>query len=183
MKQLVGVLSQFNIYGYASIVPADTYKKAFPGCGEHDPLFLAATQTIHNMVQLAHNAKADVSMWFEGSDVYPAIARIYNKVRESKQPGAFRMKGISGATKELRPLQAADLVAREAFKHSDNFGIRPVRKPVKELADYLYFIRWTDKALQYLADYGGPENHELLLKWDTIPEAPRLEMFIKRNFK
>ena len=152
MAQLVGVLDQWRIWGYASIVPADAYKRAFPDCDEHAPFLLAATQTIHNMVQLAHNAKADISMWFEGGDVYPAIARIYNKVRDSKQPGAFRMKGISAATKELRPLQAADLIAREAFKHSTNLGVIPTRKPVKRLAEELYFIRWTDKALQYLAD-------------------------------
>jgi hypothetical protein len=182
MKRLVGVLRQYRVWGYASIVPADAYKRAFPRSTEHDPFLLAVTQTIHNMIHLAELAKAEVSMWFEDSKTYPSVARIYQDIKTSGLPAAFRMRGIAAASKKLRPLQAADLVAREAFKYRDNLGVRPTRKPVTELSEQLYFTCWTEEALHYLAQHGGRENLELLLEWDQRPDAPRLEMFIKRNF-
>jgi hypothetical protein len=70
-------------------------------------------------------------------------------------------------------LQAADLLAREAFKHLDNVGIRPTRKPVEKLREQLYFIPWNAEGLNHLAANGGPENLDLLANWD-FSDAPRL---------
>jgi hypothetical protein len=68
-------------------------------------------------------------------------------------------------------LQAADLIAREAFKHADNWGVRKTRKPVKRLQDRICFIMWTRPCLEYLREHGGPHNSNTLANWGQNGEA------------
>ena len=180
MARLVGVIRETKLYGFASIVPVESYKQAFPDFNNHDPFLLAVTQSIMNMAFLGDRINKDVGLWFENGPVVPSIAAVFESIRQCKWKPSRRLRGFRSESKELRPLQAADLVAREAFKHSDNLGVRSTRKPIVRLSDVLYFIRWTEKALEYLARNGGPKNIDLLSKWDECPEAPKLEMFWKK---
>ena len=101
--------------------------------------------------------------------------KVFDSVAEWKEwPPAKRLRKPKFETKQLKALQSADLVAREAFKLVDNLGVRPIRKPIVRLEGRLYFVLWNKKALEYLAADGGPSNLELLSKWDTIQDAPRL---------
>ena len=179
MARLVGVVKECDLHGFASIVPVQDYRAAFPGCGEHDAFYLAVTQTIMCMADIANNLNEDAGLWFEDSSVYPTIAEIYRTIKQSNWRLTSRLRSIDRDTKELRPLQSADLVAREAFKHIDNYGVRPTRKPVRELKENLYFIVWNAPALKYLAEHGGRTNIEFLATWDTRPDAPRLGMHWK----
>ena len=88
------------------------------------------------------------------------------------------LQGFSYGSKRVNGLQAADLVAREAFKHADNLGKRPIRKPVKALKNQTSFHLWTREALEFLRNKGGQENLELLTSWaqtgETFPKLIRL---------
>jgi hypothetical protein len=175
MAQLVGILHRVMLRGFASIIPVQEYKAAFPQCGEHDAFLLALRQTIMNMAYIAEKLKHDVDLWFEHGPIDRLILEVFNSIVDWKGwTPARRLRGMHFDTKKLRPLQAADLIAREAFKHIDNLGVRPPRIPVLRMEGGLYFVFWNASALRYLSMNGGPDNLELLSKWDTIKDAPRL---------
>jgi hypothetical protein len=132
MSRLVSILRQTMVRSFASIVPIKEYKAAFPGCGEHDAFLLALRQAIMNMAFIAHELKHDVALWFERGPIDALIHEVFNSIADWKEwEPARRLRGPNFDTKKLRPLQAADLIAREAFKHIDNLGVRPPRIPVR----------------------------------------------------
>jgi len=179
MARLVSVICKIRLSGFASIVPVAEYKKAFPHCKERDPFLLSLRQVVMNMAAIAGVLKNQVTLWFERGSVDGAIRATFESIAEFKSwPPARWLKGINFGTKTLRPLQSADLVAREAFKHIANLGVKPMRLPVQRMRDNLYFTLWNKIALEYLAHNGGPENLELLSSWDARPEAPRLSRYI-----
>lgn len=175
MARLVQVLRKVQLHGFASIVPIRKYGAVFPDCLEHDAFLLALRQAIMNMAYIADNLGHDVCLWFEQGAIDAKILKVFNSIADWKEwPPTKRLRKPKFDTKQLHPLQAADLIAREAFKHIDNLGVRPTRKPVVQMKGKLYFVLWNDKALRYLAMNGGPGNLELLSKWDKLKDAPRL---------
>jgi hypothetical protein len=133
---------------------------------------------------LGYNIGHSVKLWFEDSDTTsPSTFRIYQALRKLKTwPPASRLSNIDFGGKELCPLQAADLVAREAFKHISNLGVRPTRIPAKRMGDRLNFVVWNRETLEYLRDHGGPTNLELLTSWgDQGEKVPQMKVFW-RNF-
>jgi len=179
MAKLTGIIDWRGLYGFAAIVPIEEYNAAFPNCGKYDALLLASTQAIMNMAYIAHQVGKDASLWFESGPRIGTVEAIFHSVRAfvSWSP-ANHLRRFTSETKKIRPLQAADFVAREAFKYMDNRGLRPTRKPLRVLEDVLCFIVWTSEALEYLARNGGRENLELLSAWDTR-RAPRFRHFWK----
>lgn len=184
MDQLVTVIRFHKLMGFASIVPIDLYRQVFPKSGEFDPYYLAVAHTIINMAVIGHNIRHEVKLWFEDNPATkPSSNRIYDGLRALTdwRPSA-KLKGISFDPKTLCPLQAADLVAREAFKHIDNLGLRPTRIPTKRMGDSLNFIVWNKNALEYLRDNGGPADLHLLAHWgEQGKPVPRMTVFW-RNF-
>jgi hypothetical protein len=175
MARLVSVLKTVQLRGFASIVPIKEYKAAFPGCGEHDAFLLALRQAVMNMAFIAHGLNHDVSVWFEKGTIDSTVRKVFDSIAGWKEwSPAKRLRTPRFETKQLKALQSADLIAREAFKHVDNLGDRPTRKPIVRLEGRLYFVLWNYKALEYLAANGGPSNLDLLSKWDKIEDAPRL---------
>ena len=180
MATLVGVIHECKLYGFASIVPVQAYRRAFHGAGKRDAFFLAVTQTVMNMAHIANQINQDVALWFEDGPAAGRTVNIFHSVKKMNWKPAKRLRSITLDSKELRPLQSADLVAREAFKHIQNLGVRPTRKPIIQMRDVLYFIEWSVPALEYLAQNGGPANLQLLSEWDSRKDAPHLHMFWKR---
>lgn len=175
MARLVLILRITQLRGFASVIPIPDYKAAFPSCRSHDAYLLAVRQVVMNMAYIANELKLDVRLWFEKGSLDAEIKRVFKTIVEWKEwIPAKRLRDINFETKSLRPLQSADLIAREAFKHLDNLGVRPTRKPVANMEGQLYFVPWNEAALKYLAANGGPENLELLSKWDSSNNAPRL---------
>jgi hypothetical protein len=175
MARLVGTLKTVQLRGFASIVPIKAYKAAFPACGEHDAFLLALRQAIMNMAYIAHELSHDVALCFEKGAIDSKIHKVFDSIADWKEwPPTKRLRTPRFDTKQLKALQSADLIAREAFKHVDNLGVRPTRIPVARMEDRLYFVFWNEKALKYLALNGGPGNLELLAKWDQLKDAPRL---------
>jgi hypothetical protein len=181
MARLVGVLKDARFHGFASVVPVQQYKKVFPKCKEHDPFRLAVIHTIINMAVVASRLTCDVGLWFERGPGSAVVLDIFNSVSGMDWEPAKRLKGLHLETKELRLLQCADLVAREAFKHSDNLGVRRTRIPVLRLWDDLFFTRWNEKTLTFLSQNGGPDNVRLFTQWDEIVDSPKFHIFWK-NF-
>jgi hypothetical protein len=182
MRRLTGVIYRRNLYGFVSIVPLEAYKEVFPDCGQHDAFLLAATQTIMNMAYLAHTMRKDAALWFESCETNVAINAVFDSVVAFKEwRPARHLRSISFEVKRVYGLQAADLVAREAFKYIDDRGMWPPRKPLLRLKDVLCFTVWNRQALGYLASSGGQSNLGLLATWDAHSEAPRLDHFWK-NF-
>jgi hypothetical protein len=175
MAKLVTILRLTQLRGFASVVPIREYRNAFPACRNHDPYLLAVRHVIMNTAYIAHELRLDVRLWFEKGAMDAAILRDFKSIVAWNQwAPASRLRDIKFETKTLRPLQSADLIAREAFKHLDNLGVRPTRKPVVKMESQLYFVAWNEKALKYLANSGGPNNLEVLANWDKIKDAPRL---------
>lgn len=182
MKSLVTTLHATQLRGFASIVPIKEYRAAFPACGEHDAFLLAVRQAVMNMAYIAHELGHDVALSFEKGSIDSKILKVFDSIADWKEwPPAKRLRRPKFETKELKPLQSADLVAREAFKHVDNLGERPTRKPVTRLQDRLYFVFWNEEALKYLALKGGPDNLELLSNWDKFQDVPRLGPIANKN--
>jgi len=177
MDRLVGVLFSTKLRGFASIIPIKEYREVYPASGEHDAFLLALRQAIMNMAFIANQLRNEIRLWFERGPIDSSIDRVYQTIVDWKEwEPSKRLRGIKFDTKKCKPLQAADLIAREAFKHVDNLGVRPTRIPVRRLEEQgaLYFVLWNRAALSYLAANGGPSNLELLSKWDALPDAPRL---------
>jgi hypothetical protein len=184
MNRLVGVIRGYDLSAFASIVPVSEYRAVFPGADEFDPYYLAVAHTIINMAVIGERISRGVKLWFENGPQSRTTFVIYNELRAVKTwTPASRLQHIDFGSKQLAPLQAADLVAREAFKHIDNLGVRPTRKPVERMKEKLAFIVWTNQTLQYLRDHGGPKNYDLLTSWGHAkwPRVPQMQVFY-RNF-
>ena len=108
-----------------------------------------------------------------------SVLGIFNSILALKSwPPSQCLHAISFGTKKLHALQAADLIARESFKHIDNVGVRAMRIPVRRMRESLCFFRWTEKTLNYLAQNGGLDNLELLASWDETPNAPKFRWMV-----
>ena len=99
---------------------------------------------------------AGVKIWHEDSQLSWRVHQIYSEFKHLEGWGHSRyLEGFAVGPKKIMALQGADLFAREAFKHADNWGKRPTRKPVKEMRDQIAFHLWTRECLEYLRDHGG----------------------------
>lgn len=180
MARLVRIITGLRLFGFASIVPIVEFGRVFPNLNSQDAFLLAVTQTIMNMAHIAHGADMDAELWFEKGQNNGAIVETFNSIGALDWKPARRLRGIHLEPKELRPLQSADLIAREAFKHIDNLNIRPTRIPVRRMSDTLFFILWTEGALEHLAANGGPKNMQFLGSFEDAPDGAKLKHFWKK---
>jgi hypothetical protein len=194
MDRLVTIILDLEIHGFASVVPIAPYRAVFPDAKEYDPYYLAVRHTLINMAHIGHAYKTKwgiegMTCWFEDGDATTgSTRRIYKELRSTETwetAGSLSPCPIF-EDKNLRPLQAADLVAREAFKHFLNLGERPTCIPLKRMTDLLTFAVWDQSTLEYLRDHGGPEDLGLLTsweKWEALgrPQPPPFTTFW-RNF-
>ena len=182
MGALVDIFLACKLFGVAAIVPVDEFRRSFPALRDRDAFFLAVTQVIMNMAHIANLAVFKAEMWFEQGPYNGMVHQVYDSVRALNWKPARSLGGIHFEGKKLRPLQAADLIARESFKHLDNLGVRKTRIPVRRMSDILCFMRWTEPALQRLAANGGPTNLMYLANLDAPDNAPQLVHFWKKSW-
>jgi hypothetical protein len=189
MDKLVSIVMGHKLHGYASVVPVPDYKAVFPQCDEYDPYYLAVRHTIINMAYLGSNTQGYITLdgtecWFENSDATSSkTLMIYNELKAYKSWKAGRgLKAIHFADKTLAPLQSADLVAREAFKHFSNLGVRQTRIPVDRMRNNLNFCTWDRATLEYLRDNGGPTDLDLLTSWGDWQARGRTQPPVFRAF-
>jgi hypothetical protein len=192
MKKLVGVIRESRLMGLGTVVPIADYRQTFPGSLEDDPYFLALRHTIINMgrigAELAENypEAQGVKVWCEDGRTSPEAFRIYQALRNfSEWRDAKHLQGFDVGDKKLLPLQGADLLAREAFKHADNAGTRPTRRPVFALKNIISFHFWNRECLEYLKTNGGPTNLTTLTEWGykRPPEVPVMTNYYEDRFR
>ena len=170
------------------MIPIQEYHSVFPGSGEYDPYFLALKHMLINMAYIGammterarRHAIIGIKIWHEESPATTAGAfQTYGELKALKkwEDGNY-LSGFAVANKKLMALQGADLLAREAFKHADNLGIRPTRRPVKALKNRINFHLWNRECLEYLRSSGGPSNLEALTMWGhkKVGDAPRMTL-------
>jgi hypothetical protein len=182
MKKLVGIIDKTRLLGLGMVVPIAEYHEVFPGSAEDAPYFLALRHAIVNMARIGadlartYPEAIGVKMWHEQSrDTSAEAFRIYQELQQiSEWPDAKYLQGFAVGSKSLVPLQGADLMAREMFKHADNMGVRPTRRPVLALKNRTSFHLWDRKCLEYLKANGGPTNLRTLTEWGykRPPEIP-----------
>jgi len=206
MKRLVEVIADEN-YGVGSFafsVSVPLYREVFPDSGQNDPVRLVVAHAIVEMARLAKKHEEKIQLWFEEGPFQSLINQTYIdfKALESwKWDERGRLSQISFNDKNLIPLQAADLIAREGYKIADNHGRRPVRKPVLGIWNRMAMGWYTKDSLELLRTKGWPNDLEAVislpdncyvqekrhdgsqyLKTDTAAQGkPNAEKFLKRS--
>jgi hypothetical protein len=184
MAELVSVLLDFDLSVYAGMVPIQHFRDVFPDSEEHEPFYLAFATVIINLAMISEQSSVlikpiwnrlglsfpdgdlDVLFWFEeNQETDGRCNRIYHELKALQNwPERRRIAGRTFADKTCVPLQAADLLAREAFKYADNRGTRHVRKPVLRLRKQITYCSWNRESLEELRDLGGHRNIEAVVK-------------------
>ena len=138
-----------------------TYLEVFPDSGVDGPMRLAVAHAMVDMARLGKKHQEKITFWFEDG---PFHGLIHNTFRELKVLESWRwdergtLFGISFDDKELVPLQAADLVAREGFKIAANYGKRPLRKPVLGFWNRMGMGWYKKEALELLKEREWPHS-------------------------
>lgn len=177
MARLTNVVRQLRLYGYASIIPIAAFKEVFPLLKEHEAFHVAMAHVAVNMARIADQGNMDAAVWFENGSHGGAAKDIFDSLKKTTWKPAQRLRGPYFGPKELRPLQSADLIAREAFKHIDNLNVRPIRKPLIKLSQTLFFMLWNQGTLEHFAANGGPKNLQAMYTSADIPDAAKLKHF------
>ena len=169
--RLVDIIKNTRFAGFASVVPIQAYKKVFPNSADGDAYLLTIPHAIMNTAVVAN--RFPVKIWFEDGGPVGFIAETFKTIQRMNWEPAKRLTSLAFGKKKRYELQAADLIAREAFKRFDNMGVRKMRKPLQKIGPRVFFIGWTEDTLRYLAEHGGPSNLELLAHWDDYSDSPR----------
>jgi hypothetical protein len=189
MKELTGIIKQTRMGVFGSIVPIQTYRDVFPNSGYYDPYYLAVKHSIINMAYLGRLSASTrefsaISLMHEQGDRDGKLYGIYKAMKGVKSwPDAKYLDGFTIGSKRVNGLQAADLIAREAFKLIDNIGTRPLRKPVRELKNQASFHFWTPECLEFLRAKGGQDNLEFVTSWGQTGEVfPQMIRLFREGF-
>jgi hypothetical protein len=159
ITRLVDLLVEHRIGGFASVVPVNDFRAAFPDLDEFSPYLLAVEHTLLNMARSAAQGDDVVQVWLEDGTAPIAVVRIYDKLKKLKcWEHRDRLVAVSLSDKQMPQLQAADLIARESVKHFLNRGVRPMRKPFERLQHRVGFLRWNYGILKNLSYRGWPDN-------------------------
>lgn len=183
MKSLVDLIDRLKLYGFASVVPVKEFREIFPKVSTEEAFTLAAAHCIWNIVHIVNKANWNVALWFEHGPHNGMVLDAYNSFKEENWKPGEKLTGIYFESKRLLPLQSADLVAREAFKHIDNLGTRKIRKPVQRMSDTLFFMLWDQSALKYFSDSGWPQDSQINRIFENEPGNLRLKYFWKTSWK
>jgi hypothetical protein len=170
MRAGSSLIRDFDFTAYGCAVSVQDYAEVFPGYGEHDPYLLCIADCIASIAEIAEVSSrsvapyglppTDVQFWIEeNKDTAGRATQIFYDLKGIHlwNPSA-RLSGVTHLGKQIVGLQAADLIAREVFKHFDNKGIRPTRKPVITLANHVTFHPWEKPQLKWMAENGGPHS-------------------------
>jgi hypothetical protein len=121
----------------------------------------------------ARGYKHPINWVFEtGTKGTTRVAAVFSRLcRSSQEMEYYRIGGYSFSPKSLLPLQAADTIAYEIFKHVENqvvdSGKRPVRLSMHDLmrpADEPYLKLWNREALRFCDARLSPELREAILR-------------------
>lgn len=158
------LVKSHNLSSFGSSVSVSDYKEVFPASTDGDPYVLCAGDCMANIATATHGANmlvapfalrppSGVQFWVEENrDTAARVTQLYHDLKSiSKWRSSYTLNGLTHLGKQSIGLQMADFLARETFKYRDNRGIRPVRKPVISLSDYVTFHNWNLPLLRILS--------------------------------
>ncbi len=157
-KKLVSLINQHNLYGFASALLVEDFRAVYPEAHTSHLYHLCFQHCILGIAKWAAAADEPVAFFFDQNrEVSRQAQDVYNgylndlDFKERKY-----LESLTFASKEkFICLQAADLLAREAFKHVDNryhYSHRKTRKPIERIGSTgrLSLEFWTKDSLQEL---------------------------------
>ena len=153
----------------ANAVPLALMQTRFPKASAEDAVRLTVRHAIVTMAREARKNNERVKLWFESGPWDAEVLNSYNRLRNLSGWNSNerdRLSGIAFADKSMCLLQAADLIAREGMKVALNYGIRPVRIPVRRLWKYESLMVWGIQCLDMLKNNGGLDNLEAITRMD-----------------
>lgn len=184
MARLTAVVKRIRLFGFASIIPVSDFKSVFPSLGEREAAQTVIAHVVVNMASLANRARDDVALWFERGNHNSWTINVFERLRASGWEAINRVRGPAFENKQFQPMQAADLVAREAFKYIDNMGVRKQRKALTQISETMFFMQWTPGTLAHFAENGGPEKLNILWESQDLAETEKLMHFYwNQNWK
>jgi hypothetical protein len=170
IADLVSILANSTLQTQfiSTSVPIKIYREIFPNSHRNDPYRLALRHVLIGISRVACKRKDIVKCFFEAGANNGDISKAHQDVSEYHFPNTPRLRGrlvsFRFGDKTSSLLQAADLVAREGFKVSQNMGVRPIRKPLLCLWDQSGMVIWSRDYLLKLRDLGHPLSMESLGK-------------------
>jgi hypothetical protein len=174
MRELTSLLVNAPIVAFGIVVPVQEFRLVFPSLkGDYAPYRLAVQYVMAALANYCHDSRNDVSLVFEDSNAATGLTlEEYSRLKGvGSWPGSARLSGIDFKDKRLVALQAADLLAREAFKHLDNIDdqSRATRKPLQRLLGKYHLYCVTPQALVRLRDeLGWPQEIDRFAREATI---------------
>jgi hypothetical protein len=158
IQQLIAVIHSVQIYGFHSAVALREFRSVFPRERADAPYFICFQSCVGEIAVGCGKEKEQVAFVFEEKkEVEFRAIRLYNHIIERVDwPGRKWLGSITFAgKKKVLPLQAADFLAYEGFKHLDNLvqkSGRPIRKTLDLLhsEERLYGKLWDRERLEEL---------------------------------
>jgi Protein of unknown function (DUF3800) len=139
IQELATIINSNEIAGVHSAVSLRDFRKIFPLDKPDAPYFLCFQSCVAEAAYWSGQKRQQVSFWFDQQKQVEFRAnRLFNHVKTADSwvdrcwLGSLTFAG----SKLCLPLQAADFLAYEGFKHLDNELLnsnRPMRKPMKLL--------------------------------------------------
>jgi len=135
---LVQILAHSGVRGYAAALDIGAWYEAFAGAPKDMGYYKCLTEVIKHF---AYTTDKGVELEFtldhrQESEYNAGLLYQYMvALPEWKEKNVFMGARINfGSRKDVR-IQAADIIAREAMKHLDSLGKRPMRRSLKALAE------------------------------------------------
>jgi len=137
---LVQILAHSGVRGYAAALDIGAWYEAFAGAPKDMGYYKCLTEVIkhfayttdyHKGVELEFTLDHRQESEYNAGLLYQYMVAL----PEWKEKNVFMGARINfGSRKDVR-IQAADIIAREAIKHLDSLGKRPMRRSLKALAE------------------------------------------------
>lgn len=137
---LVQILAHSGVRGYAAALDVGAWYEAFPNAPRDFGYYKCLTEVIKHFARTPEYHKGlDLKFTFDHrqeSEYNAGLLYSYMVAMPEWKNGNLLMgaKVSFDSRKDVR-IQAADIIAREAMKHLDNLGKRPMRRSLKALSE------------------------------------------------
>jgi hypothetical protein len=137
---LVRILAQSGVRGYAAALDVAAWIEVFPEVPKDVGYYKCFTEVIkHFSYTSDYHDGTELEFTFDQRQESQYNAGLlYNyfvAMPECKERNVFMGATVNFGSREDVRIQAADIVAREAMKHLDNFGKRGMRRSMQALAE------------------------------------------------
>jgi hypothetical protein len=169
--------------GFAASIP--DYGSIFGLTGEYDTYLFCLKCVLIFIANIAENNRLDVRFWVEEGPVSGRAYQQYLDLKAVKEWKAHRrMASFKSQGKKVIGLQAADLMAREAFKFMYNIGSgRDIRKPLLRMADRITLNGWHGESLRDLKENWGTTNRDLIEYLSEAAGTSPLKRLAQLNYR